>query len=209
MIEQIRWLGHGSIVIEGSPILYINPWRIVRTAFHADAILVTSDSYDLCSSADIEKLRGPATHLIGSEQVAAQVDNVTVLRAWQSVSVDRASIKAIPIVRAKADGTTIPVDGSFGYVVSENYYDIYYTGHTSIMPQMQYMHPDIAIIPVDQRGGYTLDDAIALVDTLRPRWVIPCNWGTTDYGASQVVAQEFRKRVEGVTEVVMPNNATR
>ncbi len=206
MIEQIRWLGHGSILIEGSPILYMNPWRIVRSAFHADAIVVTSVSYDLCSSADIEKLRGPATRVIGSEQVAAQVEDVTILRAWQSVSIDRASIKAVPIIHTKSNE---PRAGSFGYIVSLNYYDIYYTGHTGIMPQMQYMHPDIAIVPIDQRGDYQLDDAIALVDTLRPRWVIPCNWGTTDHGASLVEAQEFRRQVAAFTEVVMPNGAAR
>ncbi len=204
MIDQIRWLGHGSFLVEGPPILYINPWRIVRSAFHADGILISSDQYDQCSSADVEKLRGPDTRVIGSEKITTQVESVSVLRAWQSISIDRASVKAVPLYHTMPDAPPQEAEGAFGYIISLNYYDIYYTGHTHISPEMQYIHPDIAIIPLDHRGAYRMNDAIALADTLRPRWTIPCYWGAVDAGASLVEVQEFRSHVSDFTEVVIP-----
>jgi L-ascorbate metabolism protein UlaG (beta-lactamase superfamily) len=203
VIDQIRWLGHGSFLLEGSPILYINPWRIVRSAFHADAILISSDQYDQCSTADVEKLRGPSTKVIGSESVASHVSGVAVLRPWQSISVDRASVKGVPVFRGEGEARQ-EASGVLGYIISINFHDIYYTGHTKLSPEMQYIHPDIAIVPLDQQPEYSVEDAIALVDTLRPRWVIPCNWGNADFGASQVEVQEFRERVSNFTEVVVP-----
>jgi len=203
VIDQIRWLGHGSFLVGDSPIIYINPWRIVRSAFHADAILISSDQYDQCSVADIEKLRGDSTRVIGSYRIAETVTNTSVIRAWQSISVDRASIKAMPILQGEGQAKH-EVPGTFGYIISMNFHDIYYTGHTRVTAQMQYLHPDVAIIPLDQRAGYGLEEAISLIDTLRPRWVIPCNWNAGDSNTSLIEVREFSKKVENFTEVVVP-----
>src|SRR5258708_31327087 len=96
MIERIEWLGHGSVRIQGMPLIYIDPWRVPRNAFHADIILISPDHYDHCSTADVDKLRGPGTVVISNSSVTSLLDDVTVLRPWQVFNVDRSSIKAVP-----------------------------------------------------------------------------------------------------------------
>lgn len=207
MIDNIKWLGHGSFVIHGPPFIFINPWRVVRTAFHADLILITHEHYDHCSVADIEKLRGPDTIIIGNEKVASMVDGVKIIRPWQSMSFERISIKAIPAYAP--DGIQhLKEDGGLGFVISLNFYDIYYAGDTKLIPEMQRISPDIAILPIDDNDTLNIDEAIRVVETLSPRWVIPSNWGTIGEGASAVDAQEFKKRVGGRTQVIIPSSAS-
>lgn len=203
MIESIQWLGHGSILIQGPPIIYINPWRVVRTAFHPDVILIGHDHYDHCSTADVNKLRGPETRVIGNERVANQIEGVTILRAWNSMTIDRCNIKAIPAY--SPDDLRHPREhGGLGFVISMNFYDIYYAGDTKIIPEMDLLHPDIAILPIDDDGTLNVEEAVTVVKKLHPRWVIPCNWGATGEGTSASEARRFQRLVGGRAEVILP-----
>lgn len=203
MIEQIQWLGHGSFLIQAPPIIYINPWRVVRSVFHADLILISHDHYDHCSAADVEKLKGPDTVIMGNERVAKQVSDTRILRPWQSVTFDRTSIKAVPAY--SPEHVQHPRDhGGLGFIISHNYYDIYYAGDTKIIPEMKLIHPDIAILPIDDDGTLSLDEAVEVVKIMRPRWVIPSNWGTPGEGVTSVDAQVFKQRVGDAAEVILP-----
>lgn len=202
MIDRIQWLGHTSFVIQGPPLIYIDPWRVARSVFHADVILISSDQYDRCSLADIDKLRGPDTVVIGSAAVARQVENCTVLRPWQSLSVDRAAIKAVPAYTPHA--WEKPASAALGFVISVNLYDIYYAGPTQIIPEMSALRPDIAILPIDGRGTLTVAEAAQVIREMRPRWAFPANWGTYSDGATRADVLELQRLTAGHTEVVLP-----
>jgi L-ascorbate metabolism protein UlaG (beta-lactamase superfamily) len=203
MIDRIRWLGHGSFVIQGPPLIYINPWRVVRSTFHPDVILVSHDHYEHCSLADINKLRGPETTIIGNEAVAEQVEGGTVLRPWQSISVDQASIKAVPAY--SPDDLRHPIEaGGLGFVISVKYFDVYYAGDTQEIPEMDYIRPDIAILPIDGQGTLTIQQAAEVINKMRPRWVIPSNWGTLPTAPTHLDVQMFKDLVGGRTEVIIP-----
>ncbi len=193
MLDKIQWLGHSSFAILGSPIIYIAPWRVIRSAFHADLILVGHDDYDHCSIADIEKLSGPATQVIGNEQVAQQIADATILRPWQTITIDKVSIKAVPAY-SENDPRHPQSDGGLGFVISMNFFDIYYTGDTQYHPQMELLTPDILMLPINGQGCFNITEAVDLVDKLRPRWVIPYNWGELE-DASELDAKEFQSLV--------------
>jgi L-ascorbate metabolism protein UlaG (beta-lactamase superfamily) len=202
MIDRIQWLGHGSFVIQGPPLIYINPWRVARSAQQPDVILISHDHYDHCSLADIEKLRGPQTRVVGNEKVAQEISDCIVVRPWQSLTVDRACIKAIPAY-SPHDWRHPLSDGGLGFVISIKLYDIYYAGDTQIIPDMERLRPDIAILPIDGRGTMTVEDAVQAVRLMRPRWVIPSNWGTAAEGATRIEALAFKRQAEYLAEVVM------
>jgi L-ascorbate metabolism protein UlaG (beta-lactamase superfamily) len=202
MIDQIQWLGHGSFSIQGPPLIYINPWRVVRSTFHPDVILVSHDHYEHCSLADINKLRGPQTQVIGNESVAQQIEGCAILRPWQSITIDRASIKGVPAYAP--DDLRHPIEaGGLGFVISINYHDIYYAGDSGQIPEMDYIRPDIAILPIDGNGTLTVSEAVEVIKKMRPRWAIPSNWGALASGAAMVDAQNFRDALRGWSEVVI------
>lgn len=201
MLEQIQWLGHSSFVIQTSPVIYINPWRVSRTNLPADVILISHHHYHACSLADINKLRHPHTRIIGSALAAQEIPGCMVLRPWQSLTIDRVSIKAVPAY-SPSDARHPMSDGGLGFVISHNFYDVYYAGDTQAVPEMDSLRPDIAILPIDGNGTLTPVEAAHVVRTMRPQWVIPFNWGFDASGATRVEAQLFAREVGKDSEVV-------
>jgi L-ascorbate metabolism protein UlaG (beta-lactamase superfamily) len=198
MIDNIQWLGQGSFAVQGPPLIYINPWRIIRSTFHADVILVSHDHYDACSQADIDKLRGANTRLFSNEKVAREIERVEILRTWQSVQVDRAGIKAVPAYSPNSMQHP-QSDGGLGFVISVNYFDIYYAGDTEAIPEMERIRPDIALLPIDGNGTLTVEAAVEVVRQIRPRYVVPFNWGA----GTEMRARLFKEMVGGRAEVIL------
>lgn len=201
MIDRIQWLGHGSFRIQGPPLIYINPWRLARNAFHADVVLLSNDQYDHCSPADIEKLRGPQTVVIANASAAAMLgDGVVVLRPWQSMCISNTRITAVP---AYTFTNHHPVsEGGLGFIISLDYYDIYYAGSTDLVPELDHIQADIAIVPVGAgQGTMTLDRATRFIEQMKPRWVIPSHWGSI--GGTQLDAQALSRALSNQTNVVV------
>jgi len=201
MIDRIEWLGHGSFRIQGPPLIYINPWRVARNAFHADVILVSTDQYDHCSPADIDKLRGPHTVVLGNAGAAAVLGpHTSVLRPWQSINIGPARITAVPAYTFTAHHPV--AKGGLGYIISLDYYDIYYAGLTDVIPEMKHVQADVAIVPVAAgQGTMTPESAAELLNAMRPRWVIPSHWGTL--AGTQLDVQMLEQALEGGISVVL------
>ncbi|MBP8972573.1 MAG: MBL fold metallo-hydrolase [Anaerolineae bacterium] len=202
MIDRIQWLGHGSFLIQGPPLIYINPWRVSRSAFHPDAILITNDLYDHCSPGDIDKLRGPQTMIIANPAASSVLsDGALLLRSWQSINVSGARITAVP---AYTRSDYYPASkGGLGFVISIDYYDIYYAGTTDFVPELEKIRCDVAILPLaGGPGTLTLERTVELVRVLQPRWVIPSHWGT--FGGTALDVQALERALSGLATVVAP-----
>jgi L-ascorbate metabolism protein UlaG (beta-lactamase superfamily) len=202
MLDRIQWLGHGGFFIQGPPLIYINPWRVARHTFHADVILVSHNHYNACSLADIDKLCGAETRVFGNQLVANEVADCEILRPWQCVTIDRARINAVPAY-SNDSLQHAQAEGGLGFIISLNYFDIYYAGDTQIIPEMARIRPDIAILPIDGNGTLSVEDAAEVVKEMRPRWVIPCNWSSQ----TEVNARRFKELVGGRAEVLIPELA--
>lgn len=199
MIDQIQWLGHASFRIQGPPLIYINPWRMTRNAFHADIILITNDQFDHCSPADVEKLRGPDTVVIANESAAAALgDDVNVLRPWQCMTFGNACITAVP---AYTFTEHYPVSkGGLGFIISLDYFDIYYAGITDWLPELKRRQADIAILPVAAGPGTLNQERLmTLVDVMEPEWVVPSHWGT--FGGTHLDVQAWERALDGKAKV--------
>jgi L-ascorbate metabolism protein UlaG (beta-lactamase superfamily) len=202
LIDRIRWQGHGSFAIDGVPFIQIAPWRVVKDEAPPDVILIGHEHYDHCSPADVEKIRGEHTVIIGNDRVARVIEGTVVLREWQSISVDRASIKAVPAF-SPGDPRHPPDAGGLGFVISLDYFDIYYVGDSELAPGMAHLRPDIVLLPIDGYGRLSVEEALRLVDMMQPRWAIPYNWGGAGEEATQLDAQSFKSRVSGRTEALL------
>jgi L-ascorbate metabolism protein UlaG (beta-lactamase superfamily) len=205
MIEHIEWLGHASFRIQGPPLIYIDPWRVTRSPLPADAILISHDHYDHCSPADVEKLRGPNTVIVASPMAARLISGATVLRPWQSLNVGRASIRTIPAYNSHHPHEFEGV----GFVISLGMYDVYYAGDTGLIPEMDNLRPDIAILPIGGQQTMNADEAAKAVQQMRPRWVIPSHWGNAvaAEGGTLIDLRAFQRSVQGLTELIVPQRA--
>lgn len=200
MIEQIEWLGHASFRIQGSPVFYIDPWKIVRDSLRAEVILISHDHYDHCSPGDVDKLREADTQVIVSAASAALIPNAVVLRPWQIMTFGRTCLKAIPAYNETHPQTR----EGLGFLISIGFYDIYYAGDTGLIPEMDMLKPDIAILPISGKHTMSIADAVQAVQRMRPRWVIPSHWGVAGEGASVADARDFAAALKGTAEVILP-----
>jgi len=198
MIEQIEWLGHASFRFLTDPLIYIDPWRIPRQQRPADVILLSHDHYDHCSPADVEKLRGPHTLVIGNAMAAQVIENVTVLRPWQTINVGRACIKTVPAYNAHHPRE---FEG-LGFIISVNHYDIYFAGDTDLIPEMDRIRADIALLPIGGRQTMNVTQAAQAAVRLHPRWVIPSHWGTATEGGSAIDVKRLVLEIGTASEVV-------
>ena len=184
MIEHIHWLGHASFRIDGPTCIYIDPFRIPADCPPADVVLLTHEHYDHCSPADIDRILAPHTRIIGGEGVAEFLKEeypITVLRHWQSVNVGRANIKAVPAYTYSNHHPA--ARGDVGFVIAMNFQDIYYAGDTDFIADLKRVRCDIAILLVSAKDGLmTMDNAKELVKTMRPKYVIPSHFGSTEGG---------------------------
>ncbi len=200
MIEHIHWLGHGSFYIEGCPSIFINPWRVTQpSSLPADFILISDDHYHHFSPGDIAKLRGPNTRLIAHERAARELEDCLALRPWQSLTFGRLCVKGVPAYLLSKHGLK-PASPSLGFILSLNFYDIYYAGLTSFIPEMASLRPDIAILPVNSDLAMSPAEAADAVRQMRPRWVFPSHWSL----ATRVDAYRFEREVGADAQVLLP-----
>ena len=199
MLDRIKWQGGGSFRIDGEPSIQIAPWRVARQAKLPDVILIGSDRYDHCSPADVAKLRGVDTQIVGGQRVAEVLDGVTVIRAWQSIRVGKATITAVPAMPANSGAA----NATLGFRISLDMHDIYYVGDSAQTASSQIIRPDILLLPIDGvEAGATLEESLRLVELLKPRWAIPYNWGGNN-GATELDARSFHSRVGDGTEAIL------
>ncbi len=202
MIEKIIWQGHSSFLIGADPRIQIAPWRVIQDDSAPDIILVGHDHYDHCSLADIEKIRGDNTLIIGNEAVARVVAGANVIRDWQSINLGKASVKGVPAYSV-SDPRHPREDKGLGFLISLDYYDIYYVGDSNIVPEMSMLQPDILLLPIDGYGRMSVEEGLRLVTMLKPRWTIPYNWGRAGEEATALDAQSFKVRAAQHSEVLL------
>ena len=202
MIDQIKWQGHSSFIIGESPRIQIAPWRIVLEPEPPDIVLIGHNHYDHCSPADVEKVRGKDTIVIGNEAVARVIAGTTVIRDWQSISLGKVSVKAVPAYSVR-DPSHPRHDKGLGFVISMNFFDIYYVGDSELVPELSLPRPDALLLPIDGFGRLSVEDALQLVARLKPRWTIPYNWGRSGDEATHLDARSFQARAANDTEVVL------
>lgn len=195
MLDQIEWLGYDSFALHTAPNIYINPWRIITGGPGqriADIILISSSQHHHCSPADIDKLSAEHTIIIAPEAVARERRNAYVLRPWQTMTVGRVGIKGVPTY-SSVQGQRTRTD-ELGFVISYNYFDLYYASSTVFFPELRTLRPDIAILPIDGHP-LTAADAAEMAAAIRPRTVIPSRWSLTSGAAGRMDARLFATAV--------------
>ncbi|MDX2160139.1 MAG: MBL fold metallo-hydrolase [bacterium] len=204
MIDQIEWLGHGTFLLHSTPNaagectrIYINPWRIAQAERPADVILVSSERFDRCSLADIRKLCAPHTRIIAPEQAASLIQECDVIRPWQSISLDRACVQAIPACTASGEHTGL------GFVVSMQHHDIYYSGDTALTPEIRRVRADIALLSLNEEESLRPEEAAQAAVQVGARWVIPYDWGSGASRATRIDALSLARELKGKADTIL------
>jgi len=190
MIEKITWLGHASFKIRDDKVVYIDPWKVGR-AEPADIILVTHSHYDHCSPQDVAKLQKEGTVIVTVGDCAGEFrGDVRILKPGDSLKIDEVTIEAVPAYNI--DKPNHPrVNGWVGFVIEMGGSRIYHAGDTDLIPEMDEIKADIALLPVGGIYTMTAEEAAQAAERINPQVAIPMHYG--EIVGSRADAEKFKR----------------
>ncbi len=200
LVRGIEWLGHASFRIVADRVIYIDPWQLEGGPL-ADIILVTHEHGDHLSLDDIDKISTPDTILVCSKSCAEELQG-QVREVEPGDTVDLGALRIDVVPAYNTDKPNHPQGkGHVGYVVELDGRRIYHAGDTDVIPEMDEIECDVALLPIG--GTYTMnaEQAADAVRRIGPRVVIPMHWGRIVGGESDV--SRFRELVPESVEVVV------
>jgi L-ascorbate metabolism protein UlaG (beta-lactamase superfamily) len=207
MVEDIHWLGHDSFRIEGDgQVIYIDPYQLESAEPKADLILITHDHGDHCSPDDVARIRAEGTAVVTIAAAAALLPGpARVVEPGDTLTVGGVEIETVPaynVDKFRSPGNPFhPKEaGHVGFIVTVEGRRIYHTGDTDVIPEMESVRADVALLPVSGTYVMTAEEAVEAAGMIGPRVAIPMHVGAGIGGLED--AQRFAEKA-GVPVVVL------
>jgi L-ascorbate metabolism protein UlaG (beta-lactamase superfamily) len=202
MVENIHWLGHDSFRIDGKATIYVDPWNLSAGAPKADLILITHDHHDHCSPEDVAKISKEGTVIVTIAAAARQLEgDARVVTAGDSLTVGDTSIEVIPAYNVNKHFHPQSA-GHVGFIFTVGDKRIYHAGDTDVIPEMDSIQADIALLPVSGKYVMTAAEAVQAAQKISPQVAIPMHYGAGVAGTIKD-AERFRDRLQGKVKVVI------
>ena len=203
MEDKIFWLGHASIRIEADTVIYIDPWK-VKGEPKADLILISHSHHDHFSPGDIKKLRKADTVIVGPADCTAQLTgDLRTVAPGDAVTVGGMTIEAVPAYNPRKPYHP-EANRWLGFVLTVEDKRIYFAGDTDLIPAMQDIRADIAILPVGGTYTMTAAEAAEAAALINPALAIPIHWG--DIVGTRADAGKFRRLAKVPVEIKNPSS---
>lgn len=174
---QIIWLGHASFKIKAEgKVIYIDPYAGEDEFYSegADVILISHSHFDHCDGNKIKMIRTDSTQMYTPEDIVYRFGSIKI-SAGESFMIDRIKITAVKAYNI--DKPNHPDDFGVGYMIEAEGKRLYFAGDTDLIPEMDNLQADIALLPVG--GTYTMDseEAAEAAKKIKCRVAIPMHWG--------------------------------
>ncbi len=202
-LDHITVNTQSSIRIEGSKILYFDPYQIQAAAYDADFIFITHEHYDHFEPESIAKVKKEDTLLVAPESMKKKVlsesgivpENCLFYRPGETHETGGVVIETIPAYNKRKPFHTKGKKWQ-GYVVEMDGIRYYVAGDTDVNEDIEKVRCDVALIPIG--GFYTMDgkQAAEYIAQIKPKAVIPTHYGSIV--GNMADGQDFQKMLEGL-----------
>lgn len=199
-LENITVNTQSSIRIEGSKVLYFDPFQITEAKHDADIVFITHEHYDHFEPDSIVKIKKDSTLLVAPESMKKKVISESGLASEQCVFYNPGEEHK----QGEITIETIPAYNKLkpfhqkgkkwqGYVVVMDDIRYYVAGDTDVNEDIKKVQCDVAMIPIG--GHFTMDkkQAADYAVALKPQAVIPTHYGSIV--GNQTDGQDFEKDV--------------
>lgn len=200
-LDRITVNAQSSIRIEGSKILYFDPFQVKEASHDADIIFITHEHYDHFEPESIGKVKKESSLLVAPESMKKKVLSSSVAAEEQCLFYGPDEVHKPGDIEIK----TVPAYNKLkpfhpkgkrwlGYVVTMDNICYYISGDTDVNEDVRKVRCDVALIPIG--GFYTMDgkQAAEYIADLKPRAVIPTHYG--DIVGKKTDGMEFMRDLE-------------
>ena len=203
MVENIKWLGHDSFLIDGNILIYIDPWKLPDGSRQADIILVTHDHFDHCSPADIAAIQKDDTEIICPPDSEDKLSGtIHTIAPGGKLAIKGIGIEAVPAYNTDKDFHP-KAKNWVGYIITIDGVRIYHAGDTDFIPEMSDIETDIALLPVSGTYVMTAKEAVQAAESVGAKINIPMHYG--DIVGSDADAEYFKRHAPGKV-IILPKN---
>ncbi|MBW2264659.1 MAG: MBL fold metallo-hydrolase [Deltaproteobacteria bacterium] len=201
VIREIKWLGHDGFLIKGDgKVIVTDPFQ-VKECEPADLILISHEHYDHCSPEDVKKIRKDSTVIVTEADSAAKLSgNIQVVQPGDKVNAAGVSVEAVPAYNTNK-AFHPKANGWLGFVITVSGVRVYHAGDTDVIPEMDSVQADIALLPVSGTYVMTAQEAVEAAKMIKPKVVIPMHYGAIVGSADD--AKHFKEAMEQICEVVV------
>jgi L-ascorbate metabolism protein UlaG (beta-lactamase superfamily) len=187
---EFRWTGHDGFRIadkKNGRVIYVDPFQLSKEhkgRKDADMILISHNHFDHLSSEDIKDIANNNTTIITANECSEKLQEFLANKIIALSPGERTVVKDIAIEAVRAYNTNKKFhpkqDNKIGFVVGINSYRIYHAGDTDIIPEMEGLNPDFALLPVSGTYVMTADEAAkAANEIIKPSKIaIPMHYGS-------------------------------
>lgn len=190
-----------SIRIEGSKILYFDPFQIQNAVHDADIIFITHEHYDHFEPESIAKVKKDDTLLVAPESMKKKAlsesgitaENCMFFQPEETHEAGGVVIETIPAYNKLKPFHTKGKKWQ-GYVVVMDGNRYYVAGDTDVNEDIRKVRCDVALIPIG--GHYTMDwkQAAEYIAEIKPKAAIPTHYGSIV--GNKTDGQDFQKMLE-------------
>ncbi len=207
---KLTWLGHASVLIEGSINIIIDPFleqnpaaaKKVGELPKVDIVAITHDHEDHISDAFTIAKRDGAT--------VVAMHEIAVRASQEGIAAEGMNIGGTIEVKGAKFTMVLAVHSSYsghpcGYVITLDGKRIYHAGDTGLTKDMEIIGelytPDLSFLPIGSR--YTMDtiQAAKAVEYTKTRKVVPIHYNT--WPPIQADPEEFKRLVGDKAEVII------
>lgn len=183
MLENVEVFCHNSIKINGSKVVYIDPYQIEGEPHDADYIFSTHTHYDHFSEDDIEKLLKEDTVIItpdSSRELACDLtkdrERVVIVEPENQYKVEGIGFSTTYAYNKETLYHT-KKENWVGYIIELDGVKYYVAGDTDNIKELHGVECDVAFLPVG--GKYTMGyaEAAGLANTIKAKIVVPTHYG--------------------------------
>ena len=193
---ELTWLGHASFKINVTgKIIYIDPYA-GDYGEKADLILISHDHFDHFAQEKIKMIRNDQTKILASRSVASQLDGAKAMAPGEAEKDGWITIRAVAAYNTNKKFH--PKGTGIGFILEAENKKLYFAGDTDVIPEMEGIECDIALLPVSGTYVMTAREAIEAVKNVKAKIAIPMHYGKIV--GTEDDAQEFKELVEHQTK---------
>lgn len=174
--SSIRWCGEHEV-------LRFDPYQVKDTPRDAALVFVTHDHYDHFSPEDIRRVLAPDGFLVLPDTcylkaLEAGFDQSALLPVHTGVAYELGNVSFRAVPAYNVDKPFHPEQNRYlGYVVTMDGTQVYVSGDTDAIPEMDGIRCDVAFLPAGGTYTMTAKEAAAAAGRIRPRFAVPTHYG--------------------------------